>query len=67
MTKKREPIQGYRMKILRKRTEYTAEDIRLFQVKINDFFLLTLNYQVQEKKVLQTISTCLDQGISLTT
>jgi hypothetical protein len=62
-------IQDYRdaMKILQKRTEYTAEDIRIFQVKINDFFLLTLNYQVQEQKVLQTISTWLDQGISLTT
>ena len=62
-------IQDYRdaMKILQKRTEYTAEDIRIFQVKINDFFLLTLNYQVQEKKVLQTVTTCLDQGISLTT
>jgi hypothetical protein len=33
-------IQDYRdaMKILRKRNEYTAEDISLFQVKINDFF-----------------------------
>ena len=62
-------IQDYRdaMNILQKCTEFTAEDIRLIQVKINDFFLLTLNYQVQEKKVLQTVTTCLDQGISLTT
>lgn len=34
-------IQDYRdaMKILRKRSKYTAEDIRLFQTKIYDFYV----------------------------